>query len=60
MFPPFFNLRKSRYWLNSKIDNQEEYELQVKEICEIYRKTQELNTHASESLVRIIVEVIGF
>ena len=35
---------KSRYWLNPKIDNPQEYELQVKEICEIYRKAQELNT----------------
>lgn len=34
---------KSRYWLNPKIDNPQEYELQVKEICDIYRKAQELN-----------------
>jgi len=35
---------KSRYWLNPKIDNIEEYELQVKEICEIYKKAEKLNS----------------
>ena len=34
---------KSKYWLNPKIENQEEYELQVKEICDLYLNTQELH-----------------
>ena len=35
---------KSRYWLNPKIDDQEEYERQVKEICALYQNAQELNS----------------
>jgi len=35
---------KSRYWLNPKIDNQEEYERQVKEICFLYQHAQELDS----------------
>lgn len=34
---------KSKYWLNPKIDNQEEYESQVKEICDLYMNTPELH-----------------
>jgi len=35
---------KSRYWLNPKIDSIEEYELQVKELCDIYHNAEKLNS----------------
>lgn len=38
---------KSRYWLNPKIDNQDEYELQVKEICELYANTPSLHENGT-------------
>ncbi|MCF6177640.1 MAG: hypothetical protein L3J71_17935 [Victivallaceae bacterium] len=34
---------KSKYWLNPKIDNRKEYELQVKEICDLYMNTLALH-----------------
>lgn len=34
---------KSTYWLNPKIDNIEEYEQQVKELCDIYHNAEKLN-----------------
>lgn len=34
---------KMKYWLNPKIDNQKDYELQVKEICDLYMNTQKLH-----------------
>ena len=35
---------KSRYWLNPKIDDQEEYERQVKEICTLYQDAQNFDS----------------
>jgi transposase len=34
---------KATYWLNPKIDSKEEYEQQVKELCEIYHNAEKLN-----------------
>ena len=37
---------KSQYWLNPKIDNQEEYEQQAKEICDLYQQAKSPGTEA--------------
>ena len=34
---------KMKYWLNPKIENQKDYELQVKEICDLYMNTRKLH-----------------
>ena len=37
---------KSQYWLNPKIDNQEEHEQQAKEICDLYQEAKSSNKEA--------------
>lgn len=38
---------KFKYWLNPKIDNQEDFKSQVKEICDLYMSTPELHANGT-------------